>query len=65
MIGFDSARSVKNTVLDQIYLSIGVETMRGMTRLWIDNLDAILVDTASTKAVTARRNRAHHLYYEQ
>ena len=59
------SKECENTVLDQIYLSIGVETMRGMTRLWIDNLDAILVDTTSTKAVTARRNRAHHLYYEQ
>ena len=58
VMGFDSSRSAKSTVLNQIYLSIGVEAIRGMARLRIDNLGAILADTTSSKAVTARRNKA-------
>ena len=65
VMGFDSSRSAKSTVLNQIYLSVGVEAIRGMARLRIDNLGAILAGTTSTKAATARRNRAQHLYYEQ
>jgi len=65
VMGFDSARSAKSTVLQQINLSVGVEAIRGMARLRIDNLGNILAGTTSTKAATARRNRAQHLYYEQ
>ena len=65
VMGFDSARSVRSTVLNQIYLSIGVEVVRGMARLRIANLGAALAGSTSTKAAAARRNRARHLYYEQ
>ena len=65
VMGFSSARSARSTVLNQIYLSIGIEAVRGMARLRIANLGAALAGSTSTKAATARRNRARHLYYEQ
>ena len=52
-------------MLNQIYLSIGIEAVRGMARLRIAKFGAALAGSTSTKAATARRNRARHLYYEQ
>ena len=65
VMGFNSARSARSTVLNQIYLSIGIEAVRGMARLRIANLGAALAGSTSTKAAAARRNRARHFYYEQ
>ena len=64
-MGFQSARSARSTVLNQLYLSLGVEAMRGMARLRIANLGTVLAGTTSAKAATARRHRAQNLYYEQ
>ena len=52
-------------MLNQLYLSLGVEAMRGMARLRIANLGTVLAGTTSAKAATARRHRAQNLYYEQ
>ena len=64
-MGFNSSRGAYSTVLDQIYLSLGVESIRGMARLRFANLGSALAGSASNKAAAARRNRAKHLYYEQ
>ena len=64
-MGFDSARSARSTVRQQIFLSLGVEAVRGMARLRIANLGAVLAGSQSTRAAAARRARAQHLYYEQ
>ena len=64
-MGFQSVRAAKSTVLQQLYVSLGVEAIRGMARLRIANLGTVLAGTTSTKAATARRNRAQHFYYEQ
>ena len=65
VMGFNSARGAYSTVLNQIYLSVGVEAVRGMARLRIANLGSALAGSASNKAAAARRNQARHLYYEQ
>ena len=64
-MGFDSARCARSTVKQQIFLSLGVEAVRGMAKLRITNLGATLAGSQSTKAAAARRARAKHLYYEQ
>ena len=64
-MGFQSARSARSTVKQQIYLSLGVEAVRGMARLRIANLAAALAGSTSTKAASARRARAKNLYNEQ
>ena len=62
---FSNVRAAKNTVLSQLYVTMGVEAMRGMTILRIDSMVVILAGATSTKAATARRNRARNLYYDQ
>ena len=64
-MGFQSARSVRSTVKQQIYLSLGVEAVRGMARLRIANLASALAGSTSTKAAAARRTRVKNLYAEQ
>ena len=64
-MGFQSARNATSTVRQQIFLSLGVEAVRGMARLRIANLGSALAGTTSTKAAAARRARAKHLFYEQ
>ena len=64
-MGFSSARGAKSTVLSQLYVTLGVEAIRGMASLRINNLGAILAGTTSTKAATARRNRAQNQFYKQ
>ena len=64
-MGFKNARAAKSTVLGQLYVSLGVEAIRGMARLRIANLGAVLAGKVSTKAATARRTRASQFYYEQ
>ena len=64
-MGFQSPRSAKSTVKQQIYLSLGIEAVRGMARLRIQNLAAALAGSKSTKAAAARRARAKRQYDEQ
>ena len=64
-MGFQSARSARSTIKQQIYLSLGIEAVRGMARLRIANLAAALAGSTSTKAASARRARAKNLYDEQ
>ena len=64
-MGFQSPRSAKSTVKQQIYLSLGIEAVRGMARLRIQNLAAVLAGSKSTKAAAARRARAKRQYDEQ
>ena len=64
-MGFSSPRSASSTVSQQIYLSLGVEAIRGMARLRITNLATVLAGSTSSKAAAARRARAKNLYNEQ
>ena len=65
VLGFRSSRAARSTVLNQIYVAVGVEAIRGMDRLRIANLGSALTGTTSNKAAAARRNQARHLFYEQ
>ena len=65
VLGFRSSRAARSTVLNQIYVAVGVEAIRGMDRLRIANLGSALAGTTSNKAAAARRNQARHLFYEQ
>ena len=62
---FSKEWGAKSIVLSQLYVTLGVEKIRDMTKLCIDNFGAIFVIATSTKVTIARWNRAHNLYYEQ
>ena len=64
-MGFSSPRAAKSTVLNQIYVAVGVEAIRGMARMRIENLGSALADTTSNRDAAKRRSRAKHLFYEQ
>ena len=64
-MGFQSVRSAKSTVKQQIYLSLGVKAVRGMDRLLIVNLTVTLTGFTYTKVAVARRARAKYMYNEQ
>ena len=65
VMGFSSSRAAKSTVLNQIYVAIGVEAIRGMARMRLENLGSALAGAASNRAQAARRTRARRLFYEQ
>ena len=65
VLGFRRPRDARSTVLNQLYVSLGVEALRGMARLRIANLGSVLAGPTSTKAAAARRRSQQHLYYEQ
>ena len=55
----------KSTVLTQMYLSLGVDTVREMTRLSIVNLGSTLTGSSFNTAVTTSRNQTRHLDQEK
>ena len=63
-MGFRSPRSVRDTVKQQIYLSLGIEAVRGIASLRIQNLAAALTDFTYIKTVYACRDSAKHQYDE-
>ena len=63
--GFKSPLDVRSTVLSQIYLSLGVEAIRGVDRIRVANLTLALAGSKSRKAAAARRLAAKELFDEQ
>ena len=64
-MGFKSARSAKSTVLAQVRLALGVEAIRGVARVRLQNLGSALAGKASTEAAANRRANAKARYAEQ
>ena len=54
-MGFKSPIAAKITVLAQVSLAIGIEAIRGVSRVRLANLDTVLAGHASSKAAEYRR----------
>ena len=61
-LGFDSPLQALSTVKKHVFMTVGVEAMRGMARLRITNLSTILAGPESSKACVTRRTnvRSRH-----
>ena len=57
-LGFDSALQAKSTVKKQVFMTVGIEAMRGMVRLRLNNLGSALAGPVSCKAASARRAKS-------
>ena len=57
-LGFDSPLQALSTVKKHVFMTVGVEAMRGMARLRITNLSTILAGPKSSKACVTRRTNA-------
>ena len=55
----------RSTVLGQVYLSLGIEAIRGVARIRVDNLALGLAGSKSRKAAAARRIAAKAAFTEQ
>ena len=64
-MGFKSPLDARSTVLSQIYLSLGIEAVRGVARIRVANLALALAGSKSRKAAAARRSAAKALFAEQ
>ena len=64
-MGFKSPLDTRSTVLSQIYLSLGIEAVRGVARIRVANLALALAGSKSRKAAAARRSAAKALFAEQ
>ena len=64
-MGFKSPLDARSTVLSQIYLSLGIEAIRGVARIRVANLALALAGSKSRKAAAARRSAAKALFAEQ
>ena len=64
-MGFPSARVAKSTIMAQVRLAIGVEAIRGVVRVRLQNLATVLAGHSSTRASTQRRARASARSKEQ
>ena len=62
IMDFNSSKGAYNRMINQIYLSLGTESIRGMIRLRFVNLGFALAGSASNKVAAVRRNRVKHLY---
>ena len=56
-MGFKSPRESKSTIISQLRLSLGVEVIRGVVRVRLQNLGTILAGRKS--AQNAAKRRAH------
>ena len=57
-MGFNSALQAKSTVKKQVFMTVGIEAMWGMTRLRLNNLGSALAGPVSCKAASARRAKS-------
>ena len=57
-LGFNSALQAKSTVKKQVFMTVGIEAMRGMARLRLNNLGSALAGPVSCKAASARRAKS-------
>ena len=64
-MGFKSPLAARSTVLSQIYLSLGIEAIRGVARMRVANLALALAGSKSRKAAAKRRLAAKALFAEQ
>ena len=64
-MGFKSPLDARSTVLSQIYLSLGIEAIRGVARIRVANLSLALAGSKFRKVVAARRSAAKALSAEQ
>ena len=64
-MGFKSARAAKGTVLAQVRLSLGIEAIRGVARLRLQNLGTALAGNEAAKAQANRRANAKARFAEQ
>ena len=65
VLGFESPLAAHSTVLNQIYMALGIESIRGIARLRVANLSTALAGSRSRKAAKARRQAAKSLFEEQ
>ena len=64
-MGFDSPKAASAAVKQQVFLSLGVEAVRGMARMRIDKLGAALAGNTSTNNGTTRRQRGKQTFRQQ
>ena len=65
VLGFESPLDARSTVINQIYMTLGIEAIRGVARLRVANLSTALAGSRSRKAAKARRQAAKALFEEQ
>ena len=65
VLGFQSPLAARSTVINQIYMALGVEAIRGVARLRVANLSTALAGSRSRNAAKARRQAAKSLFEEQ
>ena len=65
VLGFESPIAARSTVINQIYMTLGIEAIRGVARLRVANLSTALAGSRSRKAAKARRQAAKALFEEQ
>ena len=64
-MGFKSALDARSTVLSQIYLSIDIETIKGVARIRVANLYLVLTVSKSRKTAATRHSTVKALFAEQ
>ena len=64
-LGCDSMEDARKIIKRQVLMVVGIEAMRGMARLKLDNLVTILVTPASGRQTAARRARAKAMHGTQ
>ena len=55
----------RSTVLNQIYMALGVEAIRGIAHIRVANLSLALAGSSSRKASSKRRKAAKAVFEEQ
>ena len=64
-MGFKSARNAKSTVLAQVRMALGVEAIRGVARVRLQNLGTALAGYEAAKCQANRRANAKARFAEQ
>ena len=64
-MGFKTAREAKSTVLAQVRMTLGVEAIRGVARLRLQNLGTALAGIESARAQANRRANSKARFAEQ
>ena len=64
-MGFKSPRDAKSTIISQLRLSLGVEAIRGVARVRLQNLGTILAGRKSAQNAAKRRAHAKARFREQ
>lgn len=64
-MGFACALDALSTITQQVFLSLGVEAIRGVARLRLANLGTVLADGVAAKAAAVRRNNSKARFREQ